>query len=69
MLAAGRRWLRRHRTSIAVGLGVVGAGYLAAQFVVSKITEAKDRMLGDRAAREKYSYIQFSLFFFFGLAY
>lgn len=29
-------------------------GYIAGQYVLSKITEAKERMAGDRIAKEKY---------------
>lgn len=32
---------------------MVGVGYLAGQYVVSKITEARDRMTDDRIAKEK----------------
>jgi peroxin-3 len=53
MISATRRWLRRNRTPIAVGLGVVGAGYVASQYVLGKIAEARERMGGDRIAREK----------------
>ncbi|SLM39016.1 peroxin 3 [Lasallia pustulata] len=52
MLSATRRWLRRNRTSFAIGAGVLGAGYVVGQYVLSKITEARDRMSSDRIARE-----------------
>ncbi len=54
MISATRRWLRRHRTGIAIGAGVVGAGYLAAQYVIGKVNEARERMQMDRIAKEKY---------------
>ncbi len=54
MFSATRRWLRRYRTPIAVGLGVVGAGYVATQYVLSKINDARERMSSDRIAKEKY---------------
>lgn len=54
MLAATRRWFRRNRTPIAVGVGVVGAGYLATQYVLAKINDARERMSSDRIAKEKY---------------
>lgn len=54
MLAATRRWFRRNRTPIAVGVGVVGAGYLATQYVLAKINDARERMSSDRVAKEKY---------------
>lgn len=54
MLVATRRWFRRNRTPIAVGVGVVGAGYLATQYVLAKINDARERMSSDRVAKEKY---------------
>lgn len=53
MLASARRWLRNNRTPIAVGVGVVGAGYFAAQYVLSKISDARERMSSERIAKEK----------------
>ncbi|KAI0400867.1 Peroxin-3 family protein [Xylaria palmicola] len=52
MLSATRRWFRRNRTPIAIGVGVAGAGYLAAQYVLSKINDARERMSSDRIAKE-----------------
>lgn len=52
MIAATRRWFRRNRTPIAIGVGVVGAGYLATQYVISKINDARERMSSDRIAKE-----------------
>ena len=53
MIAATRNWFKRNRTNIAVGFGVVGAGYVATQYVLSKISEARERMSYDRIAKEK----------------
>ena len=53
MMQATRRWLRRNRTNFAIGFGVLGVGYLATQYVVSKISEARERMGSDRVAKEK----------------
>lgn len=53
MIGATRRWIRRNRRGLAIGAGVLGAGYLASQYVVNKITEARERMSSDRIAREK----------------
>ena len=53
MIGATRRWLRRNRTGIAVGFGVLGVGYLAGQYVVNKISEARERMNSERIAKEK----------------
>jgi hypothetical protein len=53
MLSATRRWFQRNRTPIAIGVGVVGAGYLATQYVISKINDARERMSSDRIAKEK----------------
>ncbi|KAK2798864.1 peroxin [Onygenales sp. PD_10] len=52
MIGATRRWFRRHRNGLAIGVGVVGAGYLAGQYVLSKISEARERMSSERIARE-----------------
>lgn len=53
MIAATRRWFRRNRTPIAVGVGLVGAGYLATQYIIGKINDARERMSSDRIAKEK----------------
>ncbi|KAK7949679.1 peroxisomal biogenesis factor 3 [Apiospora saccharicola] len=52
MLSATRRWLRRNRTPVAIGVGVVGAGYLATQYVLNKINNARERMSSDRISKE-----------------
>ncbi|KAJ6164469.1 hypothetical protein N7470_003141 [Penicillium chermesinum] len=52
MIGAARRWLKRNRKGLAIGAGVLGAGYLAGQYVLSKISEARERMSSDRIARE-----------------
>ncbi|KAI9762339.1 MAG: hypothetical protein M4579_000488 [Chaenotheca gracillima] len=52
MIRATRNWFRRNRTSFAVGFGVLGAGYLATQYVLSKLAEARESMSSDRIARE-----------------
>ena len=54
MISATRNWLRRNRTNFAIGFGVLGVGYVAGQYVLSKITEARERMTSDRIAKEKY---------------
>lgn len=55
MIAATRRWFRRNRTNFVIGAGVVGAGYLAGQYVLAKVSEARQRMSDERIAREKYT--------------
>ncbi|KAI1412910.1 Peroxin-3 [Hypoxylon sp. FL1857] len=52
MISATRRWFRRNRTPIAIGVGVIGAGYLATQYVLSKLNDARERMSSDRIAKE-----------------
>ncbi|KAJ5183074.1 hypothetical protein N7492_000690 [Penicillium capsulatum] len=52
MIGATRRWFQRNRKGLAIGAGVLGAGYLAGQYVLSKISEARERMSSDRIARE-----------------
>lgn len=54
MFAATRRWFRRNRTPLAIGVGVVGAGYMVTQYVLSRINDARERMSSDRIAKEKY---------------
>jgi peroxin-3 len=53
MLTSARRWLRNNRTPIAVGVGVIGAGYVATQYVIGKLNDARERMSSDRIAKEK----------------
>ncbi|KUJ19868.1 Peroxin-3 [Mollisia scopiformis] len=52
MIASTRRFLKRNRTPIAIGFGVVGAGYVATQYVLGKISSAREGMSRDRIARE-----------------
>jgi peroxin-3 len=52
VFAATKRWFRRNRTPLAIGLGVVGAGYVVTQYVVAKINDARERMSSDRIAKE-----------------
>ncbi|KFY11127.1 hypothetical protein V491_07336 [Pseudogymnoascus sp. VKM F-3775] len=52
MITATRRWFRRNRTPIAIGVGVLGAGYVAAQYVLGKLSDARERMSSDRIAKE-----------------
>ena len=54
MISATRRWLRRNRTNFAISAGILGVGYIAGQYVLSKVTEARERMTADRIAKEKY---------------
>jgi peroxin-3 len=53
MIASSRQWLRRNRTNFAIGAGVLGAGYLATQYVLGKVTETRQRMSDERIAKEK----------------
>jgi hypothetical protein len=57
MFSATRRWFRRNRTPLAIGLGVVGAGYVVTQYVLAKVNDARERMSSDRIAKEKYVYL------------
>jgi peroxin-3 len=54
MFSSTRRWLRNHRTPIAIGVGIIGAGYVATNYVLNKINDARERMSSDRIAKEKY---------------
>lgn len=58
MFNSTKQWLRRHRSGIAIGAGVIGVGYLAGQYVLGKISEARERMSSERIAREKYAQIR-----------
>jgi peroxin-3 len=53
MIKSARDWFNRNRTTFAVGASLVGAGYVATQYVVGKLTETRQRMSDDRIAREK----------------
>lgn len=53
MFSSARRWLRQNRTPIAIGVGVIGAGYAVTQYVLSRINDARERMSSDRIAKEK----------------
>ncbi|OAA43107.1 Peroxin-3 family protein [Metarhizium rileyi] len=52
MLSSARRWLRNNRTPIAISVGVIGAAYVATQYVFNKINDARERMSSDRIAKE-----------------
>ncbi|KAK3379338.1 Peroxin-3 [Lasiosphaeria ovina] len=52
MFGATRRWFHRNRTPIAIGLGVVGAGYVVTHYVLNKLNDARERMSSDRIAKE-----------------
>ena len=54
MLDRTRNWFRRNRGTFAVGAGVLAGGYLAGQYVLNKVSEARQRMSDERIAREKY---------------
>lgn len=53
MFSSTRRWFRNNRTPIAIGVGIVGAGYVVSQYVITKINDARERMSSDRIAKEK----------------
>ncbi|KAK3401151.1 Peroxin-3 [Sordaria brevicollis] len=52
MFASTRQWFKRNRTPLAIGAGVVGAGYVATQYVLRKLNDARERMSSDRIAKE-----------------
>ncbi|EMC97587.1 hypothetical protein BAUCODRAFT_107211 [Baudoinia panamericana UAMH 10762] len=52
MIAATRRWFRKNRTNLLIGAGVIGAGYVAGQYVWTKIQEARQRSSEDRVAKD-----------------
>lgn len=53
MFSSARRWMRQNRTPIAIGVGIVGAGYVVTQYVLSRLNDARERMSSDRIAKEK----------------
>lgn len=55
MIESARRWLRRNRTGLTISLGVIGLGCAAGKYAFSKISEARERVAGDRIAKEKYA--------------
>jgi peroxin-3 len=59
MFAATGRWFKRNRTPIAIGMGVVGAGYVVTNYVLGKLRDARERMSSDRIAKEKYVSIHY----------
>ncbi|QDS70439.1 hypothetical protein FKW77_009733 [Venturia effusa] len=52
MIQSTRQWFRRNRTSFAIGGAVLGAGYLATNYVLGKLTETRQRMSDERIAKE-----------------
>ena len=53
MIGVTKRWFQRNRRGLAIGASVIGAGYLAGQYALSKLSEARERMSSDKIAREK----------------
>lgn len=53
MIQATRNWFKRNRTNFAIAAGAIGAGYLAAQYGLNKLTETRQRMSEERIAKEK----------------
>ena len=53
MISATQRWFKRNRTVIAITAGTLGATYVVGQYVLGKISEAKERTVVDRIAKEK----------------
>ena len=52
MFSSTRSWFRRNRTPLAITAAAVGATYLAGSYIVTKITEARQRSAEDRLAKE-----------------
>lgn len=55
MIATAKQWLRKNRPTFVLGFGVVGLGYVAGQYTISKIIEARERFASDQRAREKFA--------------
>jgi len=60
MIRSVRNWFKRNRTNFAIGVGVLGAGYLVTQYALAKLTETRQRMSDERIAKEKYVNSTFS---------
>ena len=54
MIRSVRSWFKRNRTNFAIGVGVLGAGYLVTQYALAKLTETRQRMSDEKIAKEKY---------------
>ncbi|KPI37774.1 Peroxisomal biogenesis factor 3 [Cyphellophora attinorum] len=52
MFAGAGRWLKRNRNRIAFGAAVVGGTYYVGQYVLNKITEARQRSQLDKIAKD-----------------
>ncbi|EPS37631.1 hypothetical protein H072_8637 [Dactylellina haptotyla CBS 200.50] len=52
MLKQTQNFLRKNRTNLAIGAGLLGSIYVGANYVLGKFSEAKNRMASDRIARE-----------------
>ncbi|EWC45066.1 hypothetical protein DRE_06205 [Drechslerella stenobrocha 248] len=52
MLKQTQTFLRRNRANIAIGAGLLGSIYVGANYVLGKLTDAKNRMATDRIAKE-----------------
>ncbi|PUU80535.1 Peroxin-3 [Tuber borchii] len=52
MFTATRNFFRRNRKNFAIGVGLAGAGYLVTNYVLSKLSDARERISSDRIARE-----------------
>lgn len=53
MFASAGRWFKRNRNRIAVGAAVVGGTYFVGQYVLNKITEARQRSQLEQIAKDK----------------
>lgn len=61
MIQSASNWFKRNRTNFAIATGAIGAGYLAGQYALNKLTETRQRMSEERIAKEKYVQIEGSL--------
>ena len=53
MFEGVRNWFNRNRTRLAISAGVIGGIYVAGQYALNKLTEARLRMSEDRHAKEE----------------
>ncbi|KAA8911152.1 Peroxin-3 [Sphaerosporella brunnea] len=52
MFMSTRNFFKRNRRNLAVGFGLLSAGYLAVQYMGNKISEARSRLMTERVAKE-----------------
>ena len=55
MMQATRDFIKRNRKNFAIGFGLVGSTYFATQYILGKLSETREKLAGERIAKEKYA--------------